>query len=206
MSEQMIIMVAVSFTLSFAPTPRPAASRAVHELARLVGDLFLEAGPAPAGLQIQRRQNERLDGGSRLELLVGPISTVWPCRSSTKRSSSPDRSKAPPQCAFPASYFYPYRNPSFSLSVILYPSVKPRRILSSVLATTTKSTNSTISQIPTVITGCFQRNAGVAEEDGFHLILGEALFAAGHRPAAAFWSSRSVPACRRCRQSHCPDR
>ena len=31
--------------------------------------------------------------------------------------------------------------------------------VASVLSTTTKSTNSTNSEIPTVITGCFQRNA-----------------------------------------------
>ena len=49
----------------------PEHPGAVHELAGLVGDLLLQVSPAPAGLQIQHRQNERLDGGGRLELLVG---------------------------------------------------------------------------------------------------------------------------------------
>ena len=50
----------------------PQHPRTIHEVLRLVGDLFLEAGFATAGLQIQGREDVRLDGGSRLELLVGP--------------------------------------------------------------------------------------------------------------------------------------
>ena len=65
LSEQMI-------HLELCPHAQgPEHPGAVHELAGLVGDLLLQVSPAPAGLQIQHRQNERLDGGGRLKFLVG---------------------------------------------------------------------------------------------------------------------------------------
>ena len=51
---------------------RPQHTRAVHELALLVGDALVQAGLAPADLQIQRRQDECLDGRGRLERFIGP--------------------------------------------------------------------------------------------------------------------------------------
>ena len=53
-----------------AHAQRPEHTGTVHKVLGLVSDFFLEAGFAPAGLQIQGCEDICLDGGSRLKFLV----------------------------------------------------------------------------------------------------------------------------------------
>ena len=67
-----------------ARAQRPQHSGAVNELAFLVGDLFLKAGLAPADLEVERPRMKALMVEAVSNFSSAPISTVCPCKSSTK--------------------------------------------------------------------------------------------------------------------------